>query len=62
MSTILQDFSFPIIADPKREVATLYSMLDPEEKDSTGIPLTCRSHINQERKKICLKKIILIRK
>ena len=36
-------FSYPIIADPKREVATLYGMMDPDEKDAKGIPLTCRS-------------------
>ena len=65
-------FSYPIIADPKREVgmeidkrtdeiskihkvyvctiawhlklkvATLYGMMDPDEKDAKGIPLTCR--------------------
>merc|ERR1712039_111168 len=36
-------FSYPIIADPKREVATLYGMMDPDEKDAKGIPLTCRA-------------------
>merc|ERR1712051_717055 len=36
-------FSYPIIADPKREVATLYGMMDPDEKDAQGIPLTCRT-------------------
>merc|ERR1711918_289001 len=36
-------FSYPIIADPKREVATLYGMMDPDEKDAQGIPLTCRA-------------------
>jgi len=35
--------SFPIIADPSREVANLYGMLDPDEKDGDGIPLTCRA-------------------
>merc|ERR1712209_263019 len=35
--------SSPIIADPKREVATLYGMMDPDEKDAKGIPLTCRA-------------------
>ena len=34
--------SYPIIADPKREVANLYGMLDPDAKDAKGIPLTCR--------------------
>lgn len=36
-------FPYPIIADEKREVATLLGMLDPEEKDKDGIPLTCRA-------------------
>lgn len=36
-------FPFPIIADEKRELATKLGMLDPVEKDSAGIPLTCRA-------------------
>merc|ERR1712215_307900 len=36
-------FSYPIIADPKRDVATLYGMMDPDEKDAKGIPLTARA-------------------
>ncbi|XP_022659000.1 peroxiredoxin-6-like [Varroa jacobsoni] len=36
-------FPYPIIADEKREIATLLGMLDPEEKDKEGIPLTCRA-------------------
>merc|ERR1711971_99199 len=36
-------FSYPIIADPKRDVANLYGMMDPDEKDAKGIPLTCRN-------------------
>merc|ERR1712032_1160829 len=32
-----------IIAYTKREVATLYGMMDPDEKDAKGIPLTCRA-------------------
>merc|ERR1711915_675881 len=36
-------FSYPIIADPKRDVATLYGMMDPDEKDAKGLPLTCRA-------------------
>jgi len=39
----LTDFSFPIIADPQRDVATLYGMMDPDEKDAAGLPLTCRA-------------------
>lgn len=38
----LEEFSYPIIADPNRDVATLYGMLDPDEKDSAGMALTCR--------------------
>jgi 1-Cys peroxiredoxin 6 len=35
--------SYPIISDPKREIAVLYGMLDPEEKDAQGLPMTCRA-------------------
>ena len=38
----LDSFSYPIIADPKRVVANLHGMMDPDEKDAKGIPLTCR--------------------
>jgi 1-Cys peroxiredoxin 6 len=34
---------FPIIADPTREIAVAYGMIDPELKDAEGLPLTCRS-------------------
>jgi len=34
---------FPIIADPKRELAVKFGMLDPVEKDGAGLPLTCRA-------------------
>merc|ERR1712098_471772 len=37
----LTEFSYPIIADPNRDVATLYGMMDPDEKDAAGLPLTC---------------------
>lgn len=37
------ELGFPIIADEKRNVAELYGMLDPDEKDSQGLPLTCRA-------------------
>merc|ERR1711915_950278 len=39
----LAEFSYPIIADPNRDVATLYGMMDPDEKDAAGLPLTCRA-------------------
>merc|ERR1712196_33381 len=32
--------AYPIISDPGRDVAVLYGMLDPEEKDDEGLPLT----------------------
>jgi len=38
-----KEFPFPLIADEKRELATLFGMLDPDEKDAKGMPLTCRS-------------------
>ncbi|KAM6921734.1 peroxiredoxin-6 [Xenentodon cancila] len=33
---------FPIIADHKRELSVLLGMLDPDEKDKDGLPLTAR--------------------
>uniref|UniRef100_A0A8B9HJA5 Thioredoxin domain-containing protein n=1 Tax=Astyanax mexicanus TaxID=7994 RepID=A0A8B9HJA5_ASTMX len=36
------EFPFPIIADYKRELAVELGMLDPVEKDQTGMPLTAR--------------------
>jgi alkyl hydroperoxide reductase subunit AhpC len=30
-------------ADPTREIAVAYGMIDPELKDAEGLPLTCRS-------------------
>jgi 1-Cys peroxiredoxin 6 len=37
------DFKYPIIADPKRELATKLGIMDPDEKDKDGLPLTCRA-------------------
>jgi peroxiredoxin len=37
------EFPYPIIADPKREIAVQLGLIDPDEKDSKGLPLTCRS-------------------
>eukprot|EP00048_Salpingoeca_helianthica_P014658 m.222823 g.222823 ORF g.222823 m.222823 type:complete len:224 (-) comp16113_c0_seq1:28-699(-) len=37
------EFPYPIIADPKRELAVKLGMLDPVEKDAAGIPLTARA-------------------
>merc|ERR1712113_1274248 len=39
----LDAFSYPIIADPDRSIANTYGMMDPDEMDSKGLPLTCRS-------------------
>lgn len=36
-------FNYPIIADPKRELAVQLGMVDPDEKDAAGLPLTCRA-------------------
>ncbi|XP_075213457.1 peroxiredoxin 6a isoform X2 [Lycorma delicatula] len=39
----IKNFPYPIIADESRDLAVLLGMLDPVEKDSDGLPLTCRS-------------------
>merc|ERR1711997_1398955 len=39
----LDAFSYPIIADPDRPIANTYGMMDPDEMDSKGLPLTCRA-------------------
>lgn len=36
-------FKIPIIADPKRDLAVKFGMIDPDEKDAEGMPLTCRA-------------------
>jgi len=36
-------FKFPIIADKSRELAIALGMVDPVEKDGSGMPLTCRA-------------------
>ncbi|CAF97611.1 unnamed protein product, partial [Tetraodon nigroviridis] len=36
------ELPFPIIADANRELAVALGMLDPEEKDKDGMPLTAR--------------------
>lgn len=35
--------TYPILADPEREVAVKYGMLDPDEKDKAGMPVTARA-------------------
>nr|XP_058947029.1 peroxiredoxin-6-like [Pocillopora verrucosa] len=37
------DFPYPIIADEKRELAVKLGMIDPDEKDAQGLPLTARA-------------------
>lgn len=37
------DFPYPIIADPTRELAVKLGMVDPDERDAAGLPLTCRA-------------------
>merc|ERR1712141_438638 len=39
----LDNFDYPIIADPNRTIANTYGMMDPDELDSKGMPLTCRA-------------------
>jgi len=37
------EFPYPIIADPGRDLAVKFGMVDPDEKDKKGLPLTCRA-------------------
>lgn len=37
------EIKFPIIADESRDVSIKYGMLDPANKDDTGLPLTIRA-------------------
>ena len=39
----LDKFSYPIIADPNRDIAMALGMMDADEKDKKGLPLTCRA-------------------
>eukprot|EP00112_Aurelia_sp_Birch-Aquarium-sp1_P024993 Seg811.4 transcript_id=Seg811.4/GoldUCD/mRNA.D3Y31 product=Peroxiredoxin-6 protein_id=Seg811.4/GoldUCD/D3Y31 len=39
----LEKFSYPIIADPNRDIAMALGMMDADEKDKKGLPLTCRA-------------------
>jgi 1-Cys peroxiredoxin 6 len=36
-------FPYPIIADPQRTLAKQLGMIDPDELDTKGVPLTCRA-------------------
>lgn len=40
---INNDFPYPIIADEERDLATKLQMLDPDEKDAIGIPVSARA-------------------
>ena len=46
------EVKYPIIADEKRDLAVKLGMVDPEEKDAEGMPLTCRAVfvIGQDKK------------
>uniref|UniRef100_A0A7S1T8C7 Peroxiredoxin n=2 Tax=Tetraselmis chuii TaxID=63592 RepID=A0A7S1T8C7_9CHLO len=35
--------SYPIVCDPKRELAVKFGMLDPDEKDAAGLAMTARA-------------------
>lgn len=37
-----ENLPFPLVADPKRTLAEKLGIMDPDERDSAGIPLTCR--------------------
>lgn len=38
-----EEFLYPIVADEKRELAVKLGMIDPDEKDAKGLPLTARA-------------------
>jgi len=39
----VDSFNYPIIADESRDLAVKLGMVDPDEKDAEGMPLTCRA-------------------
>lgn len=50
-----EKFPYPIISDPGRELCVKLGMLDPDEKDSEGMPLSCRAvFIIDSKKKLRL--------
>ncbi|KAK9892624.1 hypothetical protein WA026_021003 [Henosepilachna vigintioctopunctata] len=50
-----EGFPYPIISDSERDLACQLRMLDPDEKDSEGIPLTARAvFIIDNKKKVRL--------
>jgi len=40
------EFCYPIIADTDRSIAKTLGMIDPDEVDVQGLPLTCRAVSN----------------
>lgn len=34
--------TYPIIADAGRDIAVLYDMVDPDEKNAAGLAMACR--------------------
>jgi len=36
-------FEYPIISDPNRDIAVSLGMIDPDEKDAAGMPVTARA-------------------
>lgn len=42
-SRVPEELPFPIIADPDRSIARLLKMIDPDELDLQGMPVTCRA-------------------
>lgn len=39
----IEEFPFPIIDDRDRSLAVALRMIDPDEKDANGLPLTARA-------------------
>ena len=39
----MKELGFPIIADEKRELAEQLGMMDPDERDAEGLPLSARA-------------------
>jgi len=43
LGTCVNQFPYPIISDETRHLAVQLGMVDPQEKDKDGLPLTCRA-------------------
>ena len=46
-SNVAGEFPYPIIEDTSRDLAVKLGMVDPDEKDASGMPLTCRAVSNK---------------